>query len=105
MLAGDIDRSDYKTIKLEAEKTMMRLEAKLTEIPSKMMSINEVEEVLGRAIDKLTKLDLIYWKSDIKVQIRSLVRCSSKFTFDKMQHQTAKTDFLFQHIQLINSRL
>ena len=106
LLAGDIDGTDYKTIKVEAERTIMRLEANLTEIPSNTMSINQVEEVLDRAIDKLTKLDVIYWKSDIKVQ-REIIGSMfpEKFTFEQLIHRTAKVDFLFQIIYLINSHL
>lgn len=106
LLSGDIDGSDYKTIKAEAEKTIMRLEAKLNEIPSKTMSINEVEESLDKAIDKLTQLDVTYWKSNIKVQ-REIIGSMfpEKFTFEQLQDRTAKIDFLLKLIYLINGQL
>lgn len=70
------------------------------------MTLNEVEEVLDKAIEKLTKLDVIYWKSDIDIQ-RKIIGSMfpEKFTFEKLQARTAKVDFLYQIIYLINNQL
>jgi site-specific DNA recombinase len=67
---GDIDGTDYKTIKTEAEKKISLSEANLSELPSKTMSVTEVEAILDKAIFTLTKLDVICCKSDVKLRNR-----------------------------------
>jgi len=106
LLSGDIDGTDYKTIKTEAEKKIFLSEAKLSELPSKTISITEVETVLDTAISKLTKLNVIYCKSDIKSK-REIIGSMfpEKFTFEELQHRTAKVDILFQIIYLTNNKL
>ncbi|WPU97881.1 recombinase family protein [Mucilaginibacter sp. cycad4] len=106
LLMGDIDSADYKIIKNESEHKIAILEAKLAEIPIAALSLAEVEMLLDSAITKLARLDVIYCNSDTKIQ-REIIGSMypEKFTFEDLQHRTAKVDFLFQLIYQINSKL
>ena len=62
--------------------------------------------MLDKAISKLTQIDVIYSNFDTYVQ-REVI-CSmypEKFTFENLQHRTAKVGFLLQLIYQINSVL
>ncbi|XHR95522.1 recombinase family protein [Mucilaginibacter sp. UC70_90] len=106
LLTGDLDGSDYKTIKTESEHRITVLEAKLAEAPVTAISLAEVERLLDKAITKLTQIDVIYSNFDTYVQ-REVIGSMypEKFTFENLQHRTAKVDFLFQLIYQINSTL
>ncbi|MEJ7780846.1 MAG: recombinase family protein [Daejeonella sp.] len=106
LLSGDIDGTDYRTIKSEAENRIVILEAKLSDIPVNLMELSDVEGILDKAISKLTKLDVIYWESDISIQRRIIGSMfPEKFTFENLKDRTAKVGFLFQLIYQINSKL
>ena len=68
LLTGDLDGSDYKTIKTESGHRIAVLEAKLAEAPVTAISLAEVERLLYRAITKLTQIDVIYSNFDTYVQ-------------------------------------
>ncbi|MBE9665682.1 recombinase family protein [Mucilaginibacter boryungensis] len=106
LLTGDLDGSDYKTIKTESEHRIAVLEAKLSEAPVVAVSPAEVERLLDKAIVKLTQIDVIYSNHDTYVQ-REVIGSMypEKFTFENLQHRTANVDFLFQLIYQINSTL
>jgi hypothetical protein len=55
---------------------------------------------------KLTQIDVIYSNFDTYVQ-REVIGSMypEKFTFENLQHRTAKIDFLFQLVYQINSTL
>jgi hypothetical protein len=50
LLSSDIDGTDYKIIKSDAEQKIAVMEAKLAEIPIDLIEIHELEELLDRAI-------------------------------------------------------
>jgi len=106
LLNGDLDSVDYKTIKVEAEAKIAILEAKLSEIPINLMELSDLESILDGAIDKFTRLDMIYLNSDVSVQ-RKIIGSMypEKFTFENLKHRTAKVSFLFALIYQINSKL
>lgn len=72
LLCGDIDGSDYKTIKSENEYKINVLEAKLADAATVNSKSENIEPVLRRAISKLTQLDLIYSKSSTS-EMRKLI--------------------------------
>jgi len=106
LLSGDIDGTDYKTIKSENEYKINVLEAKLAEAASANSQTVNIEPVLRKAIDKLTRLDVIYSKSDSSEK-RQLIGSMypNKFTYEELQHRTAQTSELYSCIYLINSKI
>jgi site-specific DNA recombinase len=105
-LNGDLDSADYKTLKIEAEPKIAVLEAKLSETPINLMELSDLKSILDGAIDKFTRLDMIYLNSDVSVQ-RKIIGSMypEKFTFENLKHRTAKLSFLFALIYHINSEL
>ena len=106
LLAGDIDGGDFKIIKSESEKKIERFEAKLSEVIQNQNAFIDIEPLVSNAIDRLTKLDLIYYKSG-NSEKRELIGSmyAEKFTFEDLQHRTAQTIDLYSFIYLINSEL
>ena len=94
LLNGDLDGSDYKTIKTESEHQIAILEAKLAEAPAMVVSLEEVERLLDKAITKLTQIDIICSNFNTYVQ-REIIGSMypEKFTIGNLPHRTAKVDF------------
>jgi len=86
LLNGDLDGSDYKTIKTESEHQIAILEAKLAEAPAMVVSLEEVERLLDKAITKLTQIDIICSNFNTYVQ-REIIGSMypEKFTFENLQ--------------------
>lgn len=106
LLAGDIDGGDFKIVWSDCERNIEILEAKLSEIIQNQNSFLDIEPIVNNAIDRLTKLDTIYSKSG-NSEKRELIGSMypQKFTFEDLQHRTAKTSDLYSFIYLINSEL
>ena len=106
LLAGDIYGGDFKIIKSESEHKIERLETKLSEVIQNQNAFIDIEPIVNTAIDRLTKLDVIYYQSD-NSEKRELIGSmyAEKFTFEDLQHRTAKTGDLYSFIYLINSEL
>jgi len=106
LLNDDIDAADFRAIKMEAEREIVVLESKISDLRSNNMGISEVEKTLDAAIVKLTSLDAMYCKSD-RYQKRKLIGSiyPEKFTFEDLKVRTAKQGELFKFIYLINSEL
>lgn len=106
LLSGDLDSSDYKTVKVEGEAKIAVLAAKLSEILINLMERSELEEILDKAIETFTGLDKIFYDGDVVVQ-RKIIGSMypEKFTFEKLKHLTAKASFLFSLIYQINNTL
>ncbi len=106
LLAGDIDSSDFKIIKFESETKIDRLEAKLSEVIQDQNAFIDIEPIVNNAIDRLTRLDTIYSRSG-NSEKRELIGSmhAEKFTFEDLQHRTAKMSELYSFIYLINSEL
>ena len=106
LLADDIDAVDYKTIKAETEHKINVLEAELSELDDKIAKIPDLEPIVDSAIHTLTRIDVIYCKSDNE-QKRKIIGSMypKKFTFEEIKDRTAETTELFQFIYLINKEL
>ncbi|BAU54087.1 hypothetical protein [Mucilaginibacter gotjawali] len=64
-LNGDIDASDYKTIKSENEHKLEVLEVKLAETINAKRQKEDIVPIVVKAIERLTRLDVIYSQSII----------------------------------------
>ncbi len=107
LLAGDIDGTDYKTIKTEAEGKIAVLEAKIEELSNtSYMSIEAVETILDDAIINLTRLETIFCTSGINKKRQILGSMyPEKFTFENLIGRTAKINETYVRIYQINSEL
>jgi site-specific DNA recombinase len=106
LINGDIDGADYKTVKTENEHKINILEARLSEAAAINTKAENIEPIIRKAITKLTQLNLIYSKSEVSEK-RQLIGSMypQKFTFEELQHRTAKTSELYTCIYLINSQI
>lgn len=106
LLNGDIDGADYKVIKSDVEQQIRALEATISDVKAMSISLNEVERTLDIALDKLTKLDVMYFKSGATERRKLIGSIFSKnFTFEDLKDRTAHTSDAFNVIHLINSEL
>ncbi len=106
LLNGDIDGSDYKTIKSENEHKLDILEVKLAETINAKKQKEDIVPIVVKAIERLTQLDTIFSKSTTSVK-REIVGSMypQKFTFEELQHRTAFVSELYSFIYLINNEL
>ncbi|MES2458858.1 MAG: recombinase family protein [Bacteroidota bacterium] len=106
LLEGDIDASDYKTIKAECEDMINRLEAKLANVSASPLVKISVETLINKVIDHLTNLDERYLKADVKRQ-RHIVSSlyPEKLHFDGLTYRTPKPNVVIDAILLINREL
>ena len=88
LLAGEIEPSDYRSIKSDYEKKITGLESKLIEL-SKQSS--NIEPLLNKAISKLSSLDELYEKADNKEK-REIIGSiyPEKLVFDGFHYRTAR---------------
>lgn len=106
LLAGDIDGSDYKSMKAEGQEKLRKLEAGLADNMEQQKSKVNIDKLLDSAIGVLTKLDVIYINSDVEVK-RKLVGSifSEKICFDGTKCRTASTNEVISLIYMINNEL
>jgi site-specific DNA recombinase len=106
LLNDDIEPADFRAVKFEADREIMVLESKISELRTNNMSIGEVERTLDSAIEKLGAIDTLYCKSDHYGK-RKLIGSiyPEKFTCEDLKVRTAKTGEIFSFIYLINSEL
>jgi len=106
LLNGDIDGSDYKTIKSETEHKLEVLEVKLADTIIAKKQKEDIVPIVVKAIEKLTRLDAIYLESTTSVK-RELIGSMHPqiFTFEELQHRTAHIAELYSFIYLINKKL
>ncbi|WP_179415422.1 recombinase family protein [Mucilaginibacter sp. E4BP6] len=106
LLNGDLDASDYKIIKTESEHQVEVLEAKISDLNKDFIKPQDLATIVDGAIDTLTKIDVIYWKSepDTKRKIIGSIY-KEKFTFEDLQHRTASLTDPFKFTYLINKQL
>lgn len=106
LLNGDIDGADYKAIKSENEHKIIVLEAKLSEIGTEVIKVQDLEPIVDGAISTLTKIDVIYWKSDPDIQRKIIGSIyPEKFTFEELKERTATVSDPFKITYLINKKL
>ncbi|MDN3586076.1 recombinase family protein [Pedobacter aquatilis] len=107
LLIGDMDGVDFKAIKSESEQRILVLEAKLETLRNAaFIDYNAVKILLDDAIVTLTKINTILCKSDVSEQ-RKLIGSMfpEKFTFETLQHRTAKIGETYEDIYLTNRYL
>jgi site-specific DNA recombinase len=106
LLNDELDATDFKAVKVEAEREITILEAKISELQTAKMTIAEVERTLDGALEKLTSIDIIYSNSDHYAK-RKLIGSiyPEKFTIEDIDFRTAKRSEVFDYIYLINSKL
>ncbi|WP_259067932.1 hypothetical protein HDF24_18420 [Mucilaginibacter sp. X4EP1] len=87
---------DYKSVKSECEEKVQRLEAKLSEVISVQKRFVNIEPIVTNAVAQLAVIDAIYYKSITYEKIESIGSIyPEKFTFEDLQHRTAKTSDLY----------
>ena len=103
LLKGDIDGSDYKTIKTESEDQITILEAKLFEASTPQINI---EHKLKNAVNVLLNLDLLYKNGNMSLK-REIIGSMfpEKLSFDGAQHRTTRVNEIASTIFLISSNL
>ena len=96
LLAGDIDALDFKTIKVESEKQIAILEAKLNEMKEDK---TDNKLLVNQAVDYLAKLDKVY-QDGPTIKKRQLIGSifPEKLTFDGEIFRTTR---LNEAVQLI----
>ena len=107
LLTGDIEPSDYKTIKAECEKKIAILEAELSDVSANQLTVSNMDKLLEEAITVLKGLDSFYdFFKDINIK-RDFIGSMfpEKFTFDGSQHRTARINEALETIYLYNSEL
>jgi site-specific DNA recombinase len=67
LLNGDINGAGYKDIKSENEHKIILLEARLSEIGTELIKVQDLEPIVNDAISTLTKID-VYSKSEPDIQ-------------------------------------
>ena len=106
LLNDDIDGFDFKIIKLEIGVEVEKLEGKLADAMIAKKSYVNIEPIARQAIERLSRIGNICYQSDTydkRLLIGSIY--PEKFTFEELQHLTAKTSELFNYIYLINNEL
>lgn len=98
LLSGEIEPSDYRTIKMDYEKKIIGLEARLMELSKET---NNIEPLLNKAISTLSNLDELYEKGDNKAK-REIIGSiyPEKLVFDGFHYRTAR---LNEAVELIYS--
>jgi site-specific DNA recombinase len=88
LLSGDLDGSDYKQIKSEAERKIAYLEGKASDLSKGCASI---EPLLDKALNSLTRLDKLYAEADTKRK-REIISSMypEKLTFDGISYRTSR---------------
>ena len=106
LLNDDIEPADFRAVKMEADREIVVLESKISELRTNNMTVSEVEKTLDSAMEKLTSIDALYCKSDHYGK-RKLIGSiyPEKFTFEDLKVRTAKMGEIFSFIYLINSKL
>jgi site-specific DNA recombinase len=106
LLNGDLDAADYREIKKDSEAGIIKLEAKISELKNDFLSSAEFNNLIDKAVYTLTKIDVIYCKSDNEAK-RKLISsmCVENFTFENLQLRTTELTESFKIIYLINKQL
>jgi site-specific DNA recombinase len=106
LLNGDIDSADYREIKNESESTIRILETKISELKSDFLPSGEFNELVEKAINTITNIDVIYCKSDNETKRKIISSMYAKnFTLEDLELRTNDLTEAFKVIYLINSKL
>ncbi|MDT0641557.1 recombinase family protein [Zunongwangia sp. F363] len=103
LLCGEIEAVDYRMMKADAEKTINRIEAKLT---STITDTHNIEPLWDKAISNLSQLDSLY-ESGSTIQKRKIIGSifPEKLTFDGFKYRTIRVNEAIQYIMLIDRDL
>lgn len=106
LLNGDIDSADYREIKNESDSAARILEAKISELKSDFLPSGEFNSLIDKAINTITNIDVIYWKSDNETK-RKLISSiyAENFILEDLELRTTELTNMFKVIYLINSNL
>ncbi len=89
LLSEDIDAIDYRTIKVECEDKLMRLEAKLAETTTNASTTIGIDKLIDKAVSNLSQLDIIYTDANV-ITKREIIGSiyPEKLSFDGFQYRT-----------------
>ncbi|MGS2764884.1 recombinase family protein [Sinomicrobium sp. M5D2P9] len=103
LLEGDIEGDDYRIIKMDCEKDIMRLEARITATASTKFNINPL---LDKAIGNLSKLDILYQKGTTAQKRRIIGSIfPEKLIFDGSRYRTTRVNEAITLILFIDKEL
>ncbi|RZJ64819.1 MAG: recombinase family protein [Flavobacterium sp.] len=106
LLKDIIDGDEYRNLKVEAEKTIGKLEAKLKDLNEKIAHDLDVFGIVDKAIENLKNIAELYKNADMEGKqfiIGSIF--PKKFVFDGEIDRTAPMNLAFHLIYQINSKL
>jgi site-specific DNA recombinase len=106
LLKDFIDGDEYRNLKVEAEKTIGKLEAKLKDLNEKIAYDLDIFGILHKAIENLKNIAQLYKNSDMEGKqfiIGSIF--PKKFVFDGEIDRTAPMNLAFHPIYQINNKL
>ena len=103
LLDGGIDAGDYRSIKLQSEEQINRLEAKLT---ASITETTDIDSLLSKAINNISKIDILYANGSI-TQKRKIIGSMfpEKLIFDEFQHRTNRINEAIKLMCLIDNKL
>lgn len=105
LLVDAIDAKEYKNIKVESEKKITLLEAKLSEIGEQISYELDVKSLVEKALENLKNISLLYREGDIEAKqfiIGSIF--PEKFVFNGEIDRTIKMNLAFKLIYHLNSK-
>ncbi len=106
LLREAIEPIDYKSIRKEAEETILKFEAKLNDLINQGKETIEIDELSNKALEKLENLDLLYLNADNGAK-RDIIGSifTEKWSYDGTQHRTNKINEAALLIYQINRQL
>lgn len=105
-MKDEIDAEDYKIIKTECNETLRKLEANLTDLPSRSDSLKSIENLIDIVLDQYSDIIGYYTKNGIEEQRRLIGSMYPKnICFDGTQHRTTYLNEPLDLILMINSEL
>jgi site-specific DNA recombinase len=106
LLSEDIDPIDYRTIKMECEDKLMRLEAKLAETTTNTSTTIGIDKFIDTAVSTLSHLDIIYMEASV-TRKREIIGSiyPEKLCFDGNGYRTARLNEAVRLIYQINNEL
>jgi site-specific DNA recombinase len=103
MLTSKIEPEDYTLIKKETEAILSKLEARLTDVASNPVKI---DEFIFKAVNAISNIGMLYQNADNEGK-RAIIGSMypEKLHFDGQQHRTARINEIFELTYLISSTL
>lgn len=106
LLAHAFTAEEYKELKNEAEKNILKLEAKILDITEKLNHDHQVSKVVDKSLKNLENLTELYENADTEGKqfiVGSIF--PKKFVFNGTIDRTAETNLAFALIYQINNKL